>query len=101
MKKVTFEVCDCGAATKHGYFYIDGDRHRGAIGSVPNGAEVLAAIATENELSDEDVASAKAQLEAAGLATEVLEEERPVPPELAELLEFLQSMGGRVTVLKI
>ena len=60
-----------------------------------------AVIATENELSDEDVASAKAQLEAAGLATEVLEEERPVPPELAELLEFLQSMGGRVTVLKI
>jgi hypothetical protein len=93
---ITFEVCDCGATHKHGYFYEGGERVSPAIYSTPKGQEFLAGI-------HEDTTAAKAQLEAAGLSPEVLEHERQMaamPPEMIELLAFLERLGGRVVVVR-
>ena len=98
MKQVTFEVCDCGASHKHGYFHVDGNVASPSIYSVPWGREKLADIVASEGLSDNDVASAKAQLEAAGLQPELLEHEiqmATLPTTLDELRAMMDGLGAR------
>jgi hypothetical protein len=98
-KTVAFEMCSCGAVPQHGYFFVDGNKVGEPIGSIPNGQRVLAQLVEEHGLTDEEVAEAKAQMEAAGLAAEVLEQEKApaLPPELAKLLSLF---GGNVRVIR-